>query len=113
MNGTRRASRWRTFFLKMAVLSFVWLLLTAMFAVQFHWIGKDLPLKISWRDSFLRALVEWCPWMILSPVVVWLAERCRIERTRRLSGVLPHLLGDRKSTRLNSSHVSESRMPSS
>src|ERR1043166_1472783 len=93
MNGTRRASRWRTFFLKMAVLSFVWLLLTAMFAVQFHWIGKDLPLKISWRDSFLRALVEWCPWMILSPVVVWLAERCRIERTRRLSGVLPHLLG--------------------
>src|SRR4030095_1109282 len=42
-------------------------------------------------DWVLRALVEWCPWMILSPAVVWLAERYQFDRTRRFWGVLPHL----------------------
>jgi two-component sensor histidine kinase len=62
-----------------------------MFSLQFYWIGKDLPVKISWWESFLRALVEWGPWMILSPVIVWLAGRCRFDRARRFWGVLPHL----------------------
>jgi two-component sensor histidine kinase len=91
MNGNRRATRWRTFVLKIAALSLVWLLLATMFSLQFYWIGKDLPVKIYWWESFLRALIEWGPWMILSPVIVWLAERCRFDRARRFWGVLPHL----------------------
>jgi two-component sensor histidine kinase len=91
MNGNRRARRWRTFVIKIAALSLVWLLLATMFSLQFYWIGKDLPVKISWWESFLRALVEWGPWMILSPIIVWLAERCRFDRARRFWGVLPHL----------------------
>jgi two-component sensor histidine kinase len=91
MNGNRRAKGWRTCILKIAALSFVWLLLAMMFSLQFYWIGKDLPVKISWRESFLRALIEWGPWMILSPAVVWLAERCRFDRARRFWGLLPHL----------------------
>src|SRR5689334_18068044 len=79
MNGNKKAKRWRTFVLKIAALSLAWLLLATMFSLQFYWIGKDSPLQISWRESFVRALVEWCPWMILSPAVVWLAERCRFD----------------------------------
>jgi two-component sensor histidine kinase len=91
MNGNRRAKHWRTCVLKFAALALVWLLLATMFSLQFYWIGKDLPVKISWWESFLRALVEWGPWMILSPIIVWLAKRCRFDRARRFWGVLPHL----------------------
>jgi two-component sensor histidine kinase len=91
MGQNRKLDKWRTIALKLAVLCLFWLLLATIFAAQFYWIGRDLPLKISWHESFLRALVEWCPWMILSPAVVWLAERCQFDRTRRFWGVLPHL----------------------
>ena len=46
----------------------------------------------------------------------WLyCERCDQEYKPKLQEIMPILIGDkdRKSTRLNSSHVSESRMPSS
>jgi two-component sensor histidine kinase len=91
MEENRKLNRWRTFALKLAVLCLFWLLLATIFATQFYWIGRDLPLKISWHESFLRALVEWLPWMILSPAVVLLAERYQFDRTRRFWGVLPHL----------------------
>jgi two-component sensor histidine kinase len=91
MEENCKLGKWRMFALKLAVLCFFWLLLATIFAAQFYWIGRDLPLKISWRESFLRALVEWCPWMILSPAVVWLARRCRFDRAQRFWGVLPHL----------------------
>jgi two-component sensor histidine kinase len=91
MEETRRLVKWRTLALKLALLCFFWLSLATIFATQFYLIGRDLPLKISWRASFLRALVEWCPWMILSPAVIWLAERYQFDRTRRFWGLLPHL----------------------
>src|SRR5262245_22325600 len=91
MNKTRKASGWKTFATRAAVLCLIWLLLAATFAVQFYCIGKDLPVRISWKHSFLRALVEWVPWMILSPAVVWLAERFRFDRGRRFWGVFPHV----------------------
>jgi two-component sensor histidine kinase len=91
MEETRRLGKWRRLALKLAVLCFFWLLLATIFATQFYWITRDLPLKISWYQSFLRALVEWCPWMILSPAIIWLAERCQFDRTRRFWGLLPHL----------------------
>ena len=91
MNGHKGVSRWRTCVLRIATLSLVWLLLATIFSLQFYWIGKDLPVKISWLQSFLRALLEWGPWMILSPAVVWLAERYRFDRARRFWGLFPHL----------------------
>src|SRR4030095_16164184 len=91
MGQNRKLGKWRTIALQLAVLCLFWLLLATIFAAQFYWIGRDLPLKISWHESFLRALVEWCPWMILSPAVVWLAARYQFDRTLRFWGVLPHL----------------------
>jgi two-component sensor histidine kinase len=91
MNQTLKPNSWRTFAFKMAVLCLIWTLLATTFAAQFYWIGQDLPLKISWKESFLRSLIEWCPWMILSPAVMWLAERCRFDRARWFWGVFPHL----------------------
>src|SRR5260370_24116206 len=91
MNEIQKPNGWRIFAFKMAVLCVIWTLLAMTFAAQFYWIGRDLPLKISWKESFLRSLIEWCPWMILSPAVMWLAERCQFDRTRKLWGVFPHL----------------------
>ncbi|MEW6304907.1 MAG: hypothetical protein AB1705_15645, partial [Verrucomicrobiota bacterium] len=48
-------------------------------------------MAISWKQAFLQSFHEWCPWLILSPLVVWLAERFRFDRARWASGVLPHL----------------------
>jgi hypothetical protein len=92
VNETRKSDGWKTFAVKMAVLSVFWVLLATMFAAQFYWIGRDWPLKVSWKQAFLRALLEWAPWMILSPGVVWLAEHCRLDRGRWLWGLGPHLL---------------------
>lgn len=91
MNETRKPTGWRTFAFKMAVLCLIWTSLATTFAAQFYWIGRDWPPKISWKESFFRSLIEWCPWMILSPAVMWLAERCRFDRARWLWGVFPHL----------------------
>src|SRR5262245_6844870 len=91
MNEPRKSSGWKTFASRTAVLCLAWLLLATTFAAQFYWVGKDLPVRISWKHSFLRALVEWVPWMILSPAVVWLAERFRFDRGRRFWGVFPHV----------------------
>jgi len=91
MNEIQKPNAWRTFAFKTAVLCLIWTLLATTFATQFYWLGKDFPLKISWKESFLRSLIEWCPWMILSPAVMWLAERCQFDRTRRLWGVFPHM----------------------
>jgi two-component sensor histidine kinase len=91
MNETRKPTRWRTFAIKMTVLLVAWTALAALFAAQFYWIGRGLPLRISWKQAFVHSFTEWFPWLILSPLVVWLAERFRFDRARWLSGVLPHL----------------------
>lgn len=91
MNELQKPNGWRAFAFKMAVLCLVWTLLAMTFAAQFYWIAQDWPLKISWEEAFLHSLIEWCPWMILSPAVMWLAERCRFDRARWLWGVMPHL----------------------
>src|SRR5215510_5549634 len=90
MKEARKRSGSSVLVSRMAVLCLVWLLLAAMFAVQLHWIGKNLPVRISWKDAFFGALIEWVPWMILSPGVVWLAEHFRFDRARFWS-VLPHV----------------------
>src|SRR5215510_6284076 len=91
MKEARKRSGSSVLVSRMAVLCLIWLSLAAMFAVQLHWIGKNLPVRISWKDSFIGALIEWVPWMILSPGVVWLAEHFRFDRVRRLWSVLPHV----------------------
>lgn len=91
MNDIQKPSGWRSFAFKLAVLCLVWTVLATIFAAQFYWMGRESPLEISWKESFLRSLIEWCPWMILSPAVMWLAERCRFDRARWFWGLFPHL----------------------
>ena len=93
MNETQKQSAWRSLAVKLAVLGLVWMLLATAFAAQFFWLARDWPFRISWKDAFLHSFMEWCPWLVLSPLVVWLAERFRFERERWRWGVLPHLLG--------------------
>ena len=75
---------------------------------------------LSWYDEHARIL----PWREeISPYRVWVSEimlqQTRVEAVKpyfeRFVKALPdvHALADRKSTRLNSSHDRQSRMPSS
>ena len=49
---------------------------------------------------------------IVADMLVVMIDRAKLDG--QIEGVIPHLVdGDRKSTRLNSSHSGESRMPSS
>src|SRR5262245_30968168 len=82
---------WRPFAIKIAVILLVWTALVTVFAGQFYWMGRGLPLEISWQQAIFHAVTEWCPWLVLCPLVVWLAERFRFDRVRWPMGILPHL----------------------
>ena len=68
------------------------------------WLGPDAPDGIP-RIGFTDLLKLWRR----DTPLIWHARR----NNEMIAGVLLRLLGDRKSTRLNSSHAIPSRMPSS
>ncbi len=78
--------------IKLAVVALVWTVVVTVFAAQFYWLGVDWPIRIRWRDAFLRAVTEWLPWLVLAPPTLWLAERFRLERDKWLPGLWPHLI---------------------
>lgn len=86
-----RPLRWKSIALKLAGVLVVWMVVVAVFAAQFYWLGVDWPLRISWADAFRRAVTEWGPWLFLAPPTLWLAERFRLARGKWLAALLPHL----------------------
>lgn len=56
------------------LLSIVWLGVAAIFAVQ-QVAGRELD----WRLIAGFALLDWVPWIALSPLVLWLANRVQID----------------------------------
>lgn len=68
-------------------LSASWVLVCAVFALQVSAVGL-LP----WEQAFRLSLFDWGPWIVLTPVTLWLAQRLPITpRTWRWS-VPTHLL---------------------
>lgn len=86
-----RPIEWRKLAIQLSVLFLFWTILAAAFATQFYLVDHGGPLTIPWSYSFYRALSEWYPWIILSPPIIWLANRLRFDRALWWRSLLPHL----------------------
>jgi len=75
------SNRWPYF-----VISALWLMLAALFASQLGLSGA-LP----WSVALKHSLAEWLPWVVLSPLIFWLAERFPVERPRWWRGIAINL----------------------
>jgi signal transduction histidine kinase len=65
-----------------------WTVIAAVFA-----IASSLTLMLSyqppqWGRSIATAVAEWCPWVALTPLVMWLARRNRLTHRRWWRSVL-------------------------
>lgn len=69
------------------LLALLWMAIAGVFAVQ-QAIGRELD----WRIVAGFALLDWGPWIVLSPIVLWLAERVQIDGRNWRRTVPVHVL---------------------
>jgi signal transduction histidine kinase len=99
-NGSERErSRVRAALTYLAGWTVVAVLFAANSIVVYYYQLRRLPNGSSypygpkqWLQTVPGALADWYLWALLSPVVVWLARRIRIERERWLAAVAAHLV---------------------
>lgn len=65
----------------------LWALLVAAFAGQLYFTG-NLP----WSEALLASLRDWYPWLLLGPIVGWLATAFPLERQRLMSSIPVHVV---------------------
>jgi hypothetical protein len=72
-----------------------WLLLTVFWLVLAALSAAQLPLRpdMDWRTAFAFALIDWGPWIVLSPIVLWFAGRFEIDGHNWRRTVPLHLAG--------------------
>lgn len=63
------------------------MLLGVLFTTQLVLSGR-----LSWQQAIPTSVAEWLPWMILSPLLFWVAGRFSLERGKLLKGILINLL---------------------
>lgn len=84
---------WRMLLLKVALLLGFWLLLALVVGMQFYFAtfgGTGAP-RPAWGVTAATMLRDWFPWMLLSPIVVVVAEVFRFDRQRWLRNLVVHL----------------------
>src|ERR1051326_7051979 len=98
--------------------------LTLPFATRFlAGFGNSEQIEQNWSVSyyvdFVATFLFWVGVMFELPIVMFFLSKLgvvshqRLASFRKFAFVLAFVIGDRKSTRLNSSHIPLSRMPSS
>jgi signal transduction histidine kinase len=65
----QRVSGW-SLVTKLALLTGLWLVISVVFAVQIYALGV-----MPWATATTLALMDWGPWIVFSPLVIWLAWR--------------------------------------
>lgn len=75
-----RQKSWRAALIKMAFLAALWLIVTFVFAAEVYLSTRGDPIKISWMMAASSAFRDWFPWILLSPLVIFLADKFRLER---------------------------------
>lgn len=65
-----------------------WTVIAVVFAVSSSLTYVVSYQPAQWGRSFKGAIAEWLPWAALTPVVVWLAARLSLSRTRWIRRVL-------------------------
>jgi len=64
----------------------IWCSVGALFAVQLRFYRVA-----EWHLAVRIAVVDWCPWIVLGPLVFWIGQRIRFSRRRWQVPALAHL----------------------
>lgn len=72
---------------RFVLLAVIWLGVSALFALQASTFGFA-----PWNRALVFALFDWGPWIVFSPLVLWLAERLPISQTTWRWAVPAHLV---------------------
>ena len=75
--------RLRTLLARLALLGGTWAVVFLLFAAQLVFTAQ-----FTWTDALRLSALNWLPWLVLTPAVLWLASRFPLE-TGRLSRNLP------------------------
>lgn len=92
MNWFSSQSGWRALFLRMALLTALWLMVGFVFTMEFYLAGLGGAVKLPWSWAARSAVRDWLPWMLLSPAVVFLAGRFRFERFAWKRSLTVHMI---------------------
>ena len=82
----------KTFWLRALAVFAFWSLLGVAFGVQFHFASEQIGNPVPWMRAFVYSLSDWYTFALLSIPSVWLANRFPIERPRRATALVLHLL---------------------
>jgi len=74
---TLKQKGWRAALVKMALLTALWVIVTFVFATEIYLSTRDAPIKISWVIALGSAFRDWYPWILLSPLAIFLAGKFR------------------------------------
>ncbi|HEV2329275.1 MAG TPA: sensor histidine kinase [Verrucomicrobiae bacterium] len=80
MQWILRQKGWRAALAKVVLLTALWLLVTFVFATEIYLSMRGEPIHISWLDAAQGAFRDWFPWILLSPVALFLARKFRFGR---------------------------------
>jgi hypothetical protein len=83
---------WRRLLIRSALLIGLWVVLSFVVAMQLYFMGMNAPLQIPWALVAESTLRDWIPWMLLSPVVVAMADLFQFDRRTWRSSLVVHLL---------------------
>jgi two-component sensor histidine kinase len=82
---------WRKLLVRTAVLTAFWLLLAFIVATEFYFMARSGPVDVTWAKAAIEPLRDWLPWILLSPVVVAMADLVRFERQIWKQSLFIHL----------------------
>ena len=92
-NPFQTLGRWSTW----AISAVVWTI-PGLVALSYYYLNQTVSAQpMSWPYAFVSTLPNWYIWAALTPVILWLAQRYRIERsnwkTMLLAVHIPAMLG--------------------
>ncbi len=77
--------------LQVVLVIVLWSSLVLIFALGLYLTGLNSPFPISAGEAAYQALRDWLPWILASPLILWLANRFRAERHAWRSSIAIHL----------------------
>jgi len=82
---------WRTLWIKTAAVNAFCLAIAFVVAMEFYLDAAGGPMKVSWWRAAEGSLRHWLPWMLMSPLIVGLAEVFRFDMKKWRRNLLVHL----------------------
>lgn len=83
---------WRALFLRIALLTGIWVVVAFVFGTEFYLTARGGPLNVPWTMAADSAFHDWFPWLLLSPLAVILAEHFRFERNTWRRSLVVHVV---------------------